>query len=29
MMTIVLSDFNRFKKKLLEDSLVNLQLNGY
>jgi len=27
--TIILSVLNRFKKFLFEDSLVNLQLNGY
>ena len=29
LMTTILSILNRFKKKSLEDSLVNLQLNGY
>jgi len=29
LMTIILSNLHRFKKKSLEDSLVNLQLNGY
>jgi len=29
LMTIILSNLNRFKKNLLEDSSVNLQLNGY
>jgi len=28
LMTIILSDLNRFKKNSLEDSLVNLQING-
>ena len=28
-MTILLSNLNRFKKKSVEDSLVNLQLNRY
>ena len=29
LMTIILSNLNRFKKNSLEDSLVNLQLNEY
>jgi len=29
LMTIILSILNRFKKMSVEDSLVNLQLNGY
>ena len=30
LVTIILSNLNRFlKKKSLEDSLINLQLNGY
>ena len=28
-MTIILSNLNRFKNVSLEDSLVNLQLNGH
>ena len=29
LMTIILSNFNCFKKFILEDYLVSLQLNGY
>jgi len=29
LMTIILSNLNRFKNFLLQDSLVNSQLNGY